>query len=146
MKTIMNKKLLLIAMFLIVIPFVAAEEQVAFDGFESNTFTGGLGWNSNWVITGSANILSNANPYEGTRHLQLGGNSNVIVTRETSIANYNNIVLTVALRFQLQQNNGDIAQVVLIDENNNIQVLQSWTPAEFNTTGNCIVTILIKII
>ncbi|MGE0432317.1 MAG: putative Ig domain-containing protein [Planctomycetota bacterium] len=45
---------------------------VASDGFESNDFTGGSGWNASWTTSGNADVQTTG-PAAGTRHARVRG-------------------------------------------------------------------------
>ena len=56
---------------------VSALVEIAYDGLESNTWSGGTGWNGAWYHQGSTNakIVSDSSPYAGNYHLRLRKNN-----------------------------------------------------------------------
>ena len=47
-----------------------SEQQIAYDGWESNNYTGGTGWSAGWTRSGDASIRTNS-PAAGVRHARL---------------------------------------------------------------------------
>jgi PKD repeat protein len=46
------------------------EQQIAYDGWESNTYSGGVGWSAAWTRSGDVAIVTDG-PASGTRHVRL---------------------------------------------------------------------------
>ncbi len=67
--------------------------QLAHDGFETATVSGGMGWGGNWSFTGSASIVNTGTPKTGTYHLLLTGN-NGVASRAVNLAGATNAILS----------------------------------------------------
>jgi Flp pilus assembly protein TadG len=60
-------------------------EVLAWDNFNSGTWTGGGGWSGNWTHSGAASITTSGTPYEGSYHLVLN-NSTGYVARSVDLS------------------------------------------------------------
>ncbi|MSP72007.1 MAG: hypothetical protein EXR76_07485 [Myxococcales bacterium] len=51
---------------------------LASETFESNNWTGGVGWRAGWTAAGDSGIINTNTPHGGTRHLRLRRNTGVL--------------------------------------------------------------------
>ncbi|UCC17068.1 MAG: hypothetical protein JSU58_00505 [Dehalococcoidales bacterium] len=65
---------------------------IASHDFNDNSMNGGSGWLSGWNYMGSASIITQQNPYEGTHHLRLRG-ANTYVERSVDLTGKNDVNL-----------------------------------------------------
>lgn len=81
----MRKLLILMIVGVLLSSYVFAID-IASDGFESGTMTGGMGWADNWVITGQ--VYPWYSSHTGTYGTFINGQASI--TREVDLSSYNN--------------------------------------------------------
>ncbi len=104
-------------------------ETVAFDGFESNTFTGGDGWLDRWNNQGRV-VRIKMNPYEGTRYVKIMGGPNAgSLERAVDLSNFSSARLQFAGRVNSFEKQ-DKAYVKVSPDGVNYTVVAEFTPAD----------------
>ena len=84
--------------------------QLAQDGFEIGSTSGGTGWGGNWTLTGNASIVSTSTPKTGTYHLQLTGN-NGVASRAVSLSG----VTSATLSFDWKANSFEAGETAVVE-------------------------------
>jgi Flp pilus assembly protein TadG len=64
----------------------AGPSVLAWDDFESNTWSGGGGWSNSWSENGSGSITNSNGPHGGSRHVLLDGDDTSRITRDVNMA------------------------------------------------------------
>ena len=103
-------------------------DYIAYDGFESNTWDGGVGWLYEWYHQGDASLRSNDQPYEGNRHLRLRRRSGY-VDRAVDLSGYTSTKLGFYAKVKSFEKN-DFAEVLVSGDGNNWDVLRIFTPSD----------------
>jgi len=101
---------------------------IASDGFESNSWSGGVGWLDNWYATGMTSAIHGEQPYEGHDHARIRASSGGI-KRSVDLSNYPDITLKFAARVKIFEQ-GDEAKLKISSNGFNWTTLHTWTSAD----------------
>jgi hypothetical protein len=108
---------------------VSAETQVAYDGFESGDFSGGVGWKAAWYKQGApTKVVSTEGPYAGAYHLKMQGR-NGYVERSVNLVSYSTARLTLYAKVNSFEGS-DFADLLVSSDGVNWHVLRSFTVAD----------------
>ena len=108
---------------------------LAWDDFESGTWSGGEGWLGNWFHKGQAHITDAGDPYQGTYHLRLRGHpkSPGYVKRAVNLAGQSDLLL----RFWAKVDSfewGDQAQCLVSPNGSTWTIVREWDVSDSNNT------------
>jgi PKD repeat protein len=111
----------------IVVTGGAVEQQIAFDGWESNNFSGGTGWSGAWTATGDVSIRTDG-PATGIRHVRLRSSTGLL-RRQVNLGGVSNAKLIFQARLRGFES-GDTCVVRVSTDGTNFTPVRTFVNGE----------------
>jgi hypothetical protein len=104
---------------------------IAWDDFNSGTWSGGGGWLDNWTHTGESLITNSGTPYEGAYHLRL--RSNGTAKRPVDLSQWENVYLSFYSKVNSLESSDNV-ECQISSDGNTWTTIESWNSLDSDNT------------